>query len=348
MQNKWKTALIAGLCAFAVLSTGFSMMTLKKIRELESKVSNVKQVMGEIDSNINSTLNTAVETITESAKQEASILSDYKIVWQECTPAGMKFKVRVYPKAFDKNTEVKIRCSGESLKDENYEQFFDTEGFEEQIVLAERAEEGIYEAEMTTPLADLLKIKVEIQNGEKTYTQKIPDYHSSWDSQLLQPQMYGGIMNTTTHANNKNSLKYEAYANISSMDYYDAGGVKDGAKLVGSEVLFFLNDQEILRKDMNEKAEVSEGEKPTSTIDENGNKYTVWSADKSGNAGKNFQWEGELNDLKEGDILRIVVRAKDNLGFTYEKEVSKLEFYIKNGWIQSRERMDSSSQIKIY
>ena len=75
MNKNLKTIAIACLCAVAVLSTGFSAVTLMRVRQLEQNVSAVQHSVTSIDSDINSTLNSAITTITESAQKNASIVS---------------------------------------------------------------------------------------------------------------------------------------------------------------------------------------------------------------------------------------------------------------------------------
>ena len=84
MNKNLKTIAIACLCAVAVLSTGFSAVTLMRVRQLEQNVSAVQHSVTSIDSDINSTLNSAITTITESAQKNASIVSDYSVNWGEC------------------------------------------------------------------------------------------------------------------------------------------------------------------------------------------------------------------------------------------------------------------------
>ena len=64
MNHKWKTALIAGVCTFAVLSTGFSVLTLKRFGQLEKNVSQVNQSMLHIDGEVSSAISQAVTTIS--------------------------------------------------------------------------------------------------------------------------------------------------------------------------------------------------------------------------------------------------------------------------------------------
>ena len=113
--------------------------------------------MTSIDSDINSTLNTAITTITQTAEKQASIVSDYKVVWGERSQKEktMQMTVRIMPKEFSDDTQVRVRYSGYSLKGEGYDMVFDTEGFDEQSASAARVESGVYEANITIPLVDL-------------------------------------------------------------------------------------------------------------------------------------------------------------------------------------------------
>lgn len=167
MDKKWKTAAIACLCTVAVLSVSFSAVTLARLKKLESNLSQVQNSVTSIDSDINSTLNSAITTITQTAEKSASIVSDYKVIWGECSQQNqtMEMTVRIMPKEFDDQTQVRLRCTGHSAKDQGYDMVFDTKGFEERSVDAERVESGVYEAQMTIPLVDYVSLTVEMQDG---------------------------------------------------------------------------------------------------------------------------------------------------------------------------------------
>ena len=132
MNQKLKIAAIACLAGIAVLSTGFSAMTLIRVKQLEENVSAVHSSVTNIDSDINSTLNSAVTTITQTAEKSASIVSDYKVIWGECSQKDqtMQVKIRIMPKTYNEETQVRVRYSGHSAKGQGYDMVFDTEGFE--------------------------------------------------------------------------------------------------------------------------------------------------------------------------------------------------------------------------
>ena len=73
MNQKLKIAAIACLAGIAVLSTGFSAMTLIRVKQLEENVSAVHSSVTNIDSDINSTLNSAVTTITQTAERAPAL-----------------------------------------------------------------------------------------------------------------------------------------------------------------------------------------------------------------------------------------------------------------------------------
>ena len=117
MDKKWKTAAIACLCTVAVLSVSFSAVTLARLKKLESNLSQVQNSVTSIDSDINSTLNTAITTITQTAEKQASIVSDYKVVWGECSQKEktMQMTVRIMPKEFSDDTQVRLFTQGRGL-----------------------------------------------------------------------------------------------------------------------------------------------------------------------------------------------------------------------------------------
>ena len=136
MNKKWKTAAVVFLCLIAISSVSFSAVTLARVRKLEDNLSAVQHSVTSIDSDINSTLNSAITTITQTAEKSASIVSDYKVIWGECSQQNqtMEMTVRIMPKEFDDQTQVRLRCTGHSAKDQGYDMVFDTEGFEERSV----------------------------------------------------------------------------------------------------------------------------------------------------------------------------------------------------------------------
>ena len=103
MNKKWKTAAVVFLCLIAVSSVSFSAVTLARVRKLEDNLSAVQHSVTSIDSDINSTLNSAITTITQTAEKSASIVSDYKVIWGECSQQNqtMEMTVRIMPKEFD-------------------------------------------------------------------------------------------------------------------------------------------------------------------------------------------------------------------------------------------------------
>ena len=138
--------------------------------------------------------------------------------------------------------------------------------------------------------------------------------------------MSGGLTGTVSSTNNKTSIDYTAFADVSAMRHYDAGGIQQGPELVGSEVILYLNGEQIVRKDMSEQPQETEEEHK-----KQGDIYNTWQ-----NNGGSFNFSGTLDNLKENDVLDFVIRAKDSLGFTYEKYIERYTFYVKGGWIQYR------------
>ena len=130
------------MCIRDSLSTGFSAVTLMRVRQLEQNVSAVQHSVTSIDSDINSTLNSAITTITESAQKNASIVSDYSVKWGECNQKdqSMQMTIRIMPKEYSDQTQVRVRYSGYSAKGQGYDMVFDCEGFEEQVADAVRVD----------------------------------------------------------------------------------------------------------------------------------------------------------------------------------------------------------------
>lgn len=59
-----------------------------------------------------------------------------------------------------------------------------------------------------------------------------------------------------------------------------------------------------------------------------------------------YLWNGQIQNLKEDDVISMVMRAQDENGFTYEQEVSRWTVSIKDGWIQTRNETSSGILIK--
>ena len=282
MDKKWKTAAIACLCTVAVLSVSFSAVTLARLKKLESNLSQVQNSVTSIDSDINSTLNTAITTITQTAEKQASIVSDYKVVWGECSQKEktMQMTVRIMPKEFSDDTQVRVRYSGYSLKGEGYDMVFDTEGFDEQSASAARVESGVYEASITIPLVDCVSLSAEVQEGQTVRQEKLEDQYTAWGLELLHPQMEGGF------------------------DYYKASSV--------------------------------------SYKQEDGSVKKVYNNEEPGS----YLWNGQIQNLKEDDVISMVMRVQDENGFTYEQEVSRWTVSIKDGWVQTRDETSGGILIK--
>ena len=95
MNKKWKTAAVVFLCLIAISSVSFSAVTLARVRKLEDNLSAVQHSVTSIDSDINSTLNSAITTITQTAEKSASIVSDYKVIWGECSQQNQTMEMTV-------------------------------------------------------------------------------------------------------------------------------------------------------------------------------------------------------------------------------------------------------------
>ena len=59
-----------------------------------------------------------------------------------------------------------------------------------------------------------------------------------------------------------------------------------------------------------------------------------------------YLWNGQIQNLKEDDVISMVMRAQDENGFTYEQEVSRWTVSIKDGWIQTRDETSGGILIK--
>lgn len=346
MNKNLKTIAIACLCAVAVLSTGFSAVTLMRVRQLEQNVSAVQHSVTSIDSDINSTLNSAITTITESAQKNASIVSDYSVNWGECSQKdqSMQMTVRIMPKEYSDQTQVRVRYSGYSAKGQGYDMVFDCEGFEEQVADAVRVESGVYEASLTIPLVDYISLSTEVQDGDVVRQEKLENQYSAWGLNLLHPQMSGGFDSYSVKSEDKSSIEYSAFASVNLMTSYDAGGVSNEPKMTGGTVSIYLNDQEVITKTLGEKEETQEDAQQAALVEKSGEVYKVWNND-SGNAP--MSWSGEIKNIQDGDIVTFVMKVQDENGFTYQQEVNRTVFTVKDGWIQGTESTPQSSEILV-
>lgn len=344
MNQKLKIAAIACLAGIAVLSTGFSAMTLIRVKQLEENVSAVHSSVTNIDSDINSTLNSAVTTITQTAEKSASIVSDYKVIWGECSQKDqtMQVKIRIMPKTYNEETQVRVRYSGHSAKGQGYDMVFDTEGFDELAAEAQRVESGVYEAELTIPLVDYISLNAEIQNGDSIQQEKLKDQYSAWGLHLLHPQMSGGFEQYSVTSNDKMSIDYTAFAQVDLMTSYDAGGVSNDPEMVGGTVSIYLNDEELETRDLGAQEVEVESDEAEKTVLEDGSILKVWSGDNSSHP---TSWTGQIKNLKEGDVISFVIRIQDENGFTYEKEVERTVYTVKDGWIKGTNDSSCSQEI---
>ena len=247
MNKKWKTAAVVFLCLIAISSVSFSAVTLARVRKLEDNLSAVQHSVTSIDSDINSTLNSAITTITQTAEKSASIVSDYKVIWGECSQQDhtMQLTVRLMPKEFDDETQVRLRVSGYSVKGQGYDMVFDTEGFEERSVDAQRVESGVYEAKLTIPLVDYVALTAEMQDGTAIRQEKLKDQSAVWGLKLLHPYMEGGFKNFTVTLSDRSQIEYTAYAKVNLMTSYDAGGATNDPKMQDGTVTLYLNGEQL-------------------------------------------------------------------------------------------------------
>jgi len=152
--------------------------------------------------------------------------------------------------------------------------------------------------------------------------------------------MEGGFDYYKTGVADKTSIDYGAYAKIDLMTSYDAGGVARGPKMTGASVSLYLNGEELLIRQLGEEA--AEGEPSVSYKQEDGSVKKVYNNEESGS----YLWNGQIQNLKEDDVISMVMRAQDENGFTYEQEVSRWVVSIKDGWIQTRDETSSGILIK--
>lgn len=347
MSNRWKVTAIAFLCAIAVLSTGFSAVTMYRLKQLEDNVSMVQHSVTSIDSDINSTLNSAITTITQSAEKNASIVADYQVKWGECShdENTMQVTIRIMPKEYSDQTQVRVRYEGHSVKGQGYDMVFDSEGFEEQSAEAVRKDSGIYEANMTIPLADYITLTAEVQDGSVVRQEKLNDQYSAWGLYLLHPQMSGGFDSYSVNESDKSTIDYTAHASMSMMTSYDVGGVADEPQMTGGSISICLNGEEFFNQSLSElrKGNLETAENPV-LEKKDGEVYKVWNSDKSEYP---FKWRGKISGLKDGDIVTFVMRLHDENGFTYEQEIDRTVFYVENGWIKGSDGAGGSSEILI-
>lgn len=347
MDKKWKTAAIVFLCLIAVSSVSFSAVTLARVKSLEDNLSAVQHSVTSIDSDINSTLNSAITTITETAEKSASIISDYKVIWGECSQQDhtMQLTVRLMPKEFDDETQVRLRVSGYSVKGQGYDMVFDTEGFEERSVDAQRVESGVYEAKLTIPLVDYVALTAEMQDGTAIRQEKLKDQSAVWGLKLLHPYMEGGFQNFTVTSSDRSKIEYTAYAKVNLMTSYDAGGATNDPKMQDGTVTLYLNGEQVESRALGQTQEQDgEGQAVQKQKQEDGSILTVYNSDNTDHADT---WEGSIGGLKEGDVLSFVIRVTDENGFTYEKEVSRTTFTVKDGWIKGTDEVPEVSEILV-
>lgn len=347
MDKKWKTAAIVFLCLIAVSSVSFSAVTLARVKSLEDNLSAVQHSVTSIDSDINSTLNSAITTITETAEKSASIISDYKVIWGECNQQDqtMQLTVRLMPKEFDDETQVRLRVSGYSVKGQGYDMVFDTEGFEERSVDAQRVESGVYEAKLTIPLVDYVALTAEMQDGTAIRQEKLKDQSAVWGLKLLHPYMEGGFQNFTVTSNDRSKIEYTAYAKVNLMTSYDAGGATNDPQMQDGTVTLYLNGEQLESRALGQTQEQDgEGQAVQKQKQEDGSILTVYNSDNTDHADT---WEGSIGGLKEGDVLSFVIRVTDENGFTYEKEVSRTTFTVKDGWIKGTDEVPEVSEILV-
>jgi hypothetical protein len=334
MNHKWKIAAVSFLCAVALLSVGFSAVTLIRLHQIEQNVTMVQHSVTSIDSDINSTLNSAINTITQSAEKSASILSDYRVKWGDCNhdDQTMQVTIQILPKEYSDQTQVRLRYSGSSVKGAGYDLVFDSEGFAERTAEAPRVEDGVYEAQLTIPLADYISLNVEIQEGDVIRQEKIEDQYAAWNLNLLHPQMAGGFDSYTVRSSNKNSIDYTAFASVDLLTSYDVGGVSDTPQMTGGTITLYLNGEEVTTRQLGQ-SEV-EGNTTETVTQADGEIHHVWS---SSNDSYPTYWSGKLENLKDRDLVTFVVRIQDENGFTYEQEVGRCLFEVKNGMISGSE-----------
>lgn len=344
MNKKWKIAAVSFLCAVALLSVSFSAVTLMRLRKLEENVTLVQHSVTSIDSDINSTLNSAITTITQSAEKNASILSDYRVSWGACSHDNqtMQVTIRIMPKEYNDDTQVRLRYSGFSAKDSGYDMVFDTEGFEERIAEAPRVENGVYQAQLTIPLADYISLSAEVQNGTVIRQEKLDDQYAAWNLNLLHPQMSGGFDSYSVHASSKNSIDYTAYASVDLLTSYDVGGVSSAPQMTGGTITLYLNGEEVATRQLGQNE--TEEESAHTTTQKNGEIHHVWSSSSDTYP---TSWSGKLENLQDRDVVSFVIRVQDENGFTYEKEVERCLFEIKNEMISGTDQTIPDTEILI-
>ena len=240
----------------------------------------------------------------------------------------MQMTVRIMPKEYSDQTQVRVRYSGYSAKGQGYDMVFDCEGFEEQVADAVRVESGVYEASLTIPLVDYISLSAEVQDGDVVRQEKLENQYSAWGLNLLHPQMSGGFDSYSVKSEDKSSIEYSAFASVNLMTSYDAGGVSNEPKMTGGTVSIYLNDQEVITKTLGEKEETQEDAQQAALVEKSGEVYKVWNND-SGNAP--MSWSGEIKNIQDGDIVTFVMKVQDENGFTYQQEVNRTVFTVKDG-----------------
>ena len=114
------------------------------------------------------------------------------------------------------------------------------------------------------------------------------------------------------------------------------GGASNGPEMTGASISLYLNGDEVETRQLGQSDEQTESEQQETSVQKevqpDGSVLKVYS---SNNTEYPNTWQGTLGGLKEGDVVSFVMRVQDENGFTYEQEVSRTTFTVKDGWIRS-------------
>ena len=119
--------------------------------------------------------------------------------------------------------------------------------------------------------------------------------------------------------------------------------------MTGASISLYLNGDEVETRQLGQSDEQTESEQQETSVQKevqpDGSVLKVYS---SNNTEYPNTWQGTLGGLKEGDVVSFVMRVRDENGFTYEQEVSRTTFTVKDGWIRSSDSGDAAdSQILV-
>ena len=107
---------------------------------------------------------------------------------------------------------------------------------------------------------------VERQEGTDISQEKLQDQSAVWGLKLLHPQMEGGFESFEVGSADKSSIDYTAYAKVSLMTSYDAGGASNGPEMTGASISLYLNGDEVETRQLGQSDEQTESEQQETSV----------------------------------------------------------------------------------